>query len=98
MNKFGVVILGILSAAAIHPAHAQKTSVVQCQTGTVVQIVPDYACDALMAAFPKMKKVDDMDACSEEMARRLGGNEVRFRDMCYKLYLRDLYNRQWMHQ
>ena len=93
MKPIAAALLAIMLTSA---AHAQKTSVVQCQTGTVVQIVPDRACDALMAAFPKMKKVDDMVACSDEMARRLGGNEVRFRDMCYKLYLRDLYNRQWM--
>ena len=92
-----------------HHAHAQKSTMVQCRTGHVVQMVPDYACDALLEGYgylniagEKPVQNGSMDrlgvfACSKAMARHFeGGHSERFIQPCQQMWTQEGYARAQM--
>lgn len=93
----------------VHSAHAQKSVVVQCRTGHVLQMVPDYACDALLDGYAYLniageKPVQNgsMDrlgvfACSKAMARHFEGNHAEyFIQPCQQMWTQEQYARAEM--
>lgn len=85
-----VFALGALWLIAT-PAHAQKSTMVQCQVGVSVRMVPDYVCDAMLEAFPiisfspgdQARFLNGMQKCADTMRRRLTGDVAT---LCFHIW------------
>lgn len=74
MTKALYVLAALALSAA--PVHAQKSTMVQCQVGVSVRVVPDYMCDAMLEAFPAISFAPGrfefgVQECARIMSRRV---------------------------
>lgn len=75
MKIYVLAALCLISASA----HAQKSTMVQCQTGVAVRMVPDYVCDAMLEAFPiisfwmnnQARWMNSLKECAAVVGRRV---------------------------
>lgn len=84
-------------------AHAQKSPMVQCVTGTVSQVVPDYACDALADGFRELRFDTNSDSartstmrCAEAVSRHLVGGPMQFLAICSRMQVSEMVHRTQM--
>lgn len=77
------------------PAHAQKSAMVQCQTGVAVRVVPDYVCDAMLEAFPiisfqmnnQARWMNSLKECAAVVGRRVKETQPGGIDqMCFHMW------------
>jgi hypothetical protein len=73
-------------------AHAEQYPMVQCELGSVSQVVPSYACDALTLGYNELRFVGEdtgrqsMMRCSEVIGRYVHKGPEQFINACYRMW------------
>lgn len=94
-----LLIFGIAAVVLwffVHHAHAQKSVMVQCRTGASSDVVPDYACDALLDGFAHLSTVEGKEnasvmECATVMASHFpNGNRYEYLPYCQHMLVAEL--------
>jgi hypothetical protein len=88
MRKF-LAILVLLWLAASPSSHAQKSTIVQCRIGSFAEVMPDFACDALMKGAAKLRREPHsiMD-CADEMLKYIDATRAKTIVPCNEIWAR----------
>ena len=85
-----LVCVGLVLWLLAHHAHAGQTPMVQCTTGSVSQVVPDYACDALTIGYAELRFKGGEDPgqwrCAIAIGRYIGRDASNFIGMCQRMW------------
>jgi hypothetical protein len=70
------------------PGHAQQSPIVQCQVGSWAQVMPDYACDAVMSGVAKLRTDDahSLFACEDEISRSVQASYTARANICQGIW------------